>query len=61
MFSLLNIHKHTWTCPDGRNYNQIDHILIQDVSFISDYTTKKTKMSNAKVIRGEMRLLFCVT
>ena len=23
-----NIHKYTWTCPDGKTHNQIDHILI---------------------------------
>jgi hypothetical protein len=23
-----NIHKFTWTCPDGKTHNQTDHILI---------------------------------
>ena len=27
MFMHLNIHKYTWTPPDGKTHNQIDHIL----------------------------------
>jgi len=28
MFRHRNIHKNTWTSPDGKIHNQIDHVLI---------------------------------
>jgi hypothetical protein len=28
MFPHRNIHKYTWTSPDGKSHSQIDHILV---------------------------------
>ena len=30
LFPRRNIHKYTWTSPDGKTHKQIDHVLIGD-------------------------------
>jgi endonuclease/exonuclease/phosphatase family metal-dependent hydrolase len=35
MFPHRNIHKFTWTSPDGKSHNQIDHILM-DMRWLSN-------------------------
>jgi endonuclease/exonuclease/phosphatase family metal-dependent hydrolase len=34
MFSHCNIHKCTWTYPDWKTHNQIDHIVIDEGSHV---------------------------
>jgi hypothetical protein len=36
MFLQCNIHKYTWTSPDGNTHNQIDHILVDRRSHLSE-------------------------
>jgi endonuclease/exonuclease/phosphatase family metal-dependent hydrolase len=43
-FPHKEIHEQTWRSPDGKNYNQIDHILIDK--------RKATGMLDAKTCRG---------
>jgi hypothetical protein len=31
---FVNIHKYTWTSPDGKNHNQIGHIYIINIIII---------------------------
>jgi hypothetical protein len=35
MFPYRNVHKYTWTSPDGNTHNQIDHILIDSQRHLS--------------------------
>jgi hypothetical protein len=37
MLPHRNIHKYTWTSPDGKTHNRIDHILI-DKEMAFQYT-----------------------
>ena len=35
MFPYQNIQKYSWTSPDGKTHNQIDHILIDRRWYLS--------------------------
>jgi hypothetical protein len=35
IFPHLNIHKYTWTSPDGKTNSKIDHILIEKQRYSS--------------------------
>jgi hypothetical protein len=30
IFPYCSIHKYTWTSPDGKTHNQIDHVLVEE-------------------------------
>jgi hypothetical protein len=40
-----DIHKYTWTSPDGKTHNQIDHILID--------RRRHSSILDAKLFRGD--------
>jgi hypothetical protein len=50
MFSHRNIHKFTWTTPDGKVHNQIDHILIG-----------RRRHSNILVVHSGQQLMILTT
>jgi hypothetical protein len=51
MFPHRNVHKFTWTSPDGKTHNHIDHILIERRrhSSVLDVRSVREQMVVAKV------------
>ena len=46
MFPHRNIHKYTWTAPDGKNRNQIDNILIDRRQHSSELDLRSFRGAN---------------
>jgi hypothetical protein len=46
MFPHCNIHKYTWTSPDGKIHNQIDHILIDKRKHSSVFNVQSFRAEN---------------
>jgi hypothetical protein len=46
MFLHRDIHKYTWTSPDGKTYNQFDHILIDRRWYLSTLDEQSCRGAN---------------
>jgi hypothetical protein len=62
-FPHLNIHKHTWTSPDGITQNQVDHVLIDkrqhsnilDVQSLTDHYLVVAELSERISVSKQAR------
>jgi hypothetical protein len=46
MFPHRNIHKYTWTPPDGKTHNQIEHILVDRRRYSNVLDVRSYRVAN---------------
>jgi hypothetical protein len=55
MFPHRNIHKYTWTSPDGTTHNQIDHVLIDRRWYSSILDVQSFRGADSDTVDAKVR------